>query len=205
MSDGTYNPSRRIAGLTPPHNDQAEQSVLGSSLYGDEYLAAIVSTLKVDDFYNPAHRLIFESIVRLFTANKPVDILTVSDDLASRGLLEQAGGAGYIARLPDLTPILANHKHYTKIVLEKSMLRRLILTFDDLIGHCFEEKDEADNLANLAAKRVFDIRENRGAAGFERIDRCSVVKLTNSPIPIGNMSVRRSGVVIIVLTIHSVV
>ncbi len=161
--------SIRPAGRVMPHNIQAEQSVLGSAMSGDRALAEITALLKTSDFYRPDHRLIYDAICELYLASRPVDIITVSDLLESQGHLDKAGGLTYISALPDTIPVMANAGHYADLVRQKSILRRLITTMDDITGLCFDEGNEADTLLDVAAKRIFEIRENRDVVGFESL------------------------------------
>ncbi len=159
----------RPIGRIPPHNVQAEQSVLGSAMSGERQLAEITALLKTEDFYRPDHRLVYDAICELYLSNKPVDILTVADLLESKSLLEKAGGIAYISGLPDAIPVMANAMHYADLVRQKSLLRRLLTAMDDVTGLCFDEANEADILLDVAAKRIYEIRENRDATGFESI------------------------------------
>lgn len=165
---GTEAPVRS-SGRVPPHNLQAEQSVLGAAMSGKRALAEITAMLKASDFYRPDHAMIYEAITELYLASKPVDILTVSDLLESTGQLAKAGGLSYISSLPDMVPIIANAAQYADLVRQKSLLRRLISAMDEVSGLCFEDGDQADMLLDIAAKRIYEIRENRDSSGFESL------------------------------------
>jgi replicative DNA helicase len=120
------------AGNVPPHNIEAETSVLGSILMSEQALDAlqIDVRLRAEDFYRERHRLIFRSMIRLKNQAEPqrVDVLTVCDDLKRAGELEEAGGEAYVHSLPSVVPIPGNHRNYAKIVKEHAMLRRLLET-----------------------------------------------------------------------------
>lgn len=156
-------------GKVPPHNLQAEQSVLGCALSGERPLAEITALLKTEDFYRPQHRLIYDAICALYMDSKPVDIITVTDLLESRGQLTQAGGLAYVSSLPDAAPLVANAAHYADLVRQKAILRRLISTMQEIIGLCYNDPDDADILLDVAARRIYEIRENRDISGFESI------------------------------------
>lgn len=162
-------PKSRPNGRVLPHNVQAEQSVLGSAMSGERQLAEITALLKTEDFYRPDHRLVYEAICELYLGSKPVDILTVSDLLESKALLEKAGGIAYISGLPDAIPVMANAMHYADLVRQKSLLRRLLGAMEEVTGLCYDDANEADILLDVAAKRIYEIRENRDASGFESI------------------------------------
>lgn len=163
------NQSAKTGGKIPPHNQQAEQSVLGCALSGERPLAEITAILKTDDLYRPQHRLIFDAICDLYLDSKPVDIVTVTDMLESRGQLEQAGGLSYISSLPDAAPLVSNAAHYADLVRQKAILRRLITTMQDVTGLCYDDPDDADMLLDVAARRIYEIRENRDISGFEHL------------------------------------
>ncbi|NLK89773.1 MAG: replicative DNA helicase [Clostridiaceae bacterium] len=136
---------------------------------GQRPLAEITAILKTDDFYRPDHQLIYETICDLYMGSKPVDIITVSDALESKGLLEKTGGLAYISSLPDLVPVVSNAAHYADLVRQKSILRRLIQAMDEVTGLCYGDAENADILLDIAARRIYDIRENRDATGFESL------------------------------------
>jgi len=159
-----------VGGKVPPNNQQAEQSVLGCALSGERPLAEITAMLQTDDFYRPQHRMIYEAICDLYLNSKPVDILTVTDLLESRGQLEQTGGLDYVSSLPDAAPLVSNAAHYADLVRQKAILRRLITTLQDVTGLCYNDPDDADLLLDIAAKRIYEIRENRDISGFESLN-----------------------------------
>jgi replicative DNA helicase len=168
MENKMANPTKP-GGKVPPNNQQAEQSVLGCAMSGERPLSEITAMLKAEDFYRPDHRLIYEAIGELYLNSKPVDIITVSDLLAMKGQLEQSGGLSYISSLPDQAPVVANAGHYADLVRQKSILRRLIGAMDEVSGLCFGETENADLLLDIAARRIYEIRENRDSTGFESL------------------------------------
>lgn len=153
----------------PPNNIDAERSVLGCCMAGAQPLAAVMNILKTDDFYQPNHRTIYDSVISLSMSGKPVDILTVSDHLQSSDDLERIGGMMTLTALQDATPLIANAEYYAKVVRDKAILRRLLLAMDEITLMCYEEADDADRLLDLAAQRVFAIREGRDLAGLEHL------------------------------------
>jgi replicative DNA helicase len=169
MANQAASGGAKPGGKVPPNNQQAEQSVLGCAMSGERPLAEITATLKSGDFYRPDHRLIYEAVCELYMGSKPVDIITVADLLESRSQLEKAGGIAYISSLPDQAPVLANAGHYADLVRQKSILRRLIEVMDEVAGLCYGETENADQLLDIAARRVYEIRENRDAIGFESL------------------------------------
>ncbi len=155
-----------VLGKVPPNSRQAEQSVLGCAMSGEIPLSIATATLKPEDFYSPDHRMVFDAVCALAMGQKPVDIITVSDYLDSRGALSKCGGLSYISTLPDMAPVVAHVESYVDIVRQKAILRRLLQTMDEIRGWCFDDSDDADRLLDLSVKRIFDIRENRDQSGF---------------------------------------
>lgn len=155
--------------LVMPYSDEAEQSVLGSALYGKEYLANAVAELKVNDFYVKRNQVVFAVILELFQRNEPVDILTVTDRLETKGELSQAGGAEYVISLPDKTPVMQNQAYYIHVVRQHAQRRALILTLRKIIDMAYTSGEDVEELINLAANRIYDIRENRDLGGFDRL------------------------------------
>lgn len=158
-----------MLGKVPPNHTQAEQSVLGCAMTDERALAEVTAILKIEDFYRPDHRLIYEAICELYLSSKPVDIITVSDALESKALLEKAGGLSYISMLPDLVPFMANAAQYAELVRQKAILRKLISSMDEINAMCYEDAQDANELLSIAAKRIYDIRENRDISGFESL------------------------------------
>jgi len=113
---------------TPPHNTDAEQAVLGGIMLdgGEERSQKVLAMLKPESFYNKAHGAIFEAVRDLLKRNQPVDLLTVSDELGRRGLLEQAGGFAYLAEISKGVPSVANIVHYAAAVRDCAMERYAI-------------------------------------------------------------------------------
>jgi replicative DNA helicase len=116
------------AGSVPPHNLEAETSVLGAVLLAEQALDGVLIDVKLaaDDFYRERHRLVFRAMMRLKEkpVPEPIDALTVSEELTRAGELEEAGGTAYVHSLPSLVPAAGNARHYAKIVKEHALLRR---------------------------------------------------------------------------------
>ena len=110
----------------PPHNMEAEQSVLGCMLLDKESVATATDFLDSDDFYADAHKEIFQSMVEIYDRGEPVDLVTVTEQLRQRGTLEAVGGVAYLSDLSMAVPSTANIKYYVRYCREKAILRRLI-------------------------------------------------------------------------------
>lgn len=146
-------------GRIPPHSIEAEQSVLGAMIIDKEAINTAIETIKPEDFYKEAHREIFEAILVLFNKNEPVDLITLQEELKRRDTLEPIGGVTYIANLSSSVATTANTKYYCKIVEEKSLLRRLIKSSDEIMDKSYEDQEEVNAIIELAERNIFDITQ----------------------------------------------
>ena len=122
---------------TPPHNADAERSLLGSLLRDNTVISDCVVIVKPDHFYDSANRLIYESIASLFDNGKPVDIVVLAEDLKQKGHIEEIGGYGYLAELWDSTATAANSEYNAKIVRDKGVLRNQITTGNEILREAY--------------------------------------------------------------------
>ena len=149
---------------TMPYNRDAEMALLGCMLIDSDIASEIVDKLQEEDFYQESHRYILRSMKNVFNARKPIDLVTVSDDLESEGDLEKAGGIIYLTDLTQITPSAANYKSYYEIISRDSMNRRLIRASRKIIESSMKSPDEMDALA-YAEKTIYDIsRESERSA-----------------------------------------
>jgi len=151
----------------PPHNIEAEQSVLGSMLLDRNAIADVTEILTGDEFYKESHRILYKTIEEIYNKDEPVDIITVIDLLKSRNLLEVVGGVSYISNIVASVPTTANAKSYAKIVKEKALLRRLIIASNEIMDKCYQEPDDVEEVLGLAEKAIFDISQNKSHNDFE--------------------------------------
>ena len=156
-------------GKIPPQDIEAEQAVLGSMLTDDEAVMAAVERLKADCFYREDNRLIFEAIVNLYNRSEPVDLVTVNDELSSMGNFEKVGGFEYIATLPDKVPTTANVQKYIDIVEEKSTLRKLIKTANEIIELGYNPTEDVEDIMAGAEKKIFDLIQNKNQKSYTPI------------------------------------
>src|SRR3989440_11386701 len=123
---------RDASGKVPPQNEEAETSVLGAILLSEQALDGLLIDVKLKpgDFYRERHRLIFQAMIRLKEKAdpEPVDALTVAEQLARAGELEEAGGTAYIHSLPNLVPSAGNVRHYGRVGKNHALMRRLLDT-----------------------------------------------------------------------------
>ncbi len=151
---------------TLPHNLDAEKSVLGAILINNHAFNQAAEVIDSGDFFRDAHRRIFEKIVSLTDRNQPVDLVTLTDELDRSGELEEVGGPAYISSLTDGVPRSANVEYYAKIVKEKSTLRRLISSANEVLSRAYDAEDDADLQLDEAERSIFQIAEGRMRSGF---------------------------------------
>ncbi len=163
----------------PPHNDEAERSVLGAILLDKEVFFDVSEILSAEDFYSGAHKEIFTSMVDLHEKNEPIDAVTVSDNLKRRKSLEAVGGRSYIAMLSNAVPTTANASQYAKIVKEKAMLRRLISTAGDIVEKGFSERLEFDKVLDYAEQSIFEVAKSRQSNQYSNLREVLNVNIEN--------------------------
>ena len=150
----------------PPHDLEAEQAVIGSMLTDNDAVVASSEVLKDTDFYREDNRLIYEAMMNLYAKAEPIDILTVKAELESMGKFEQVGGFEYLAELPEKVPTTANATKYIKIVEEKSMLRNLIKTANEIIELGYDPTEEIDGIMEGAEKKIFNLMQGKNQKGY---------------------------------------
>ena len=141
---------------TMPYNRDAEMALLGCLLMDAEIAADLVEKLAEEDFYQESHKYIIRAMRRVFADRKPVDLVTVSDELESEGALEKAGGIVYLTELTQITPSAANYKSYHEIIVRDSINRKLIRASRKIIETSMKGTDERTSLA-FAEKSIYDI------------------------------------------------
>ncbi len=154
---------------TPPHNIEAEQSVLGAIFLEPSAIVQASEILEYDDFYRVSHQRIFEVMVRLTDKGEPIDLVTVMNELREQELLEEVGGVTYLTELAESVPTAANLEYYAKIVDEKSVLRQIISTATGIVTKSFEEKDDLSELIDYAEKSILDVSQQKASGKFRNI------------------------------------
>lgn len=150
----------------PPHNIEAEQSVLGAMLLNNDLIPDVVEILSVNDFYRKDHAAIYGIMVDLFNKNMPIDVVTVTDKLSLSGIIEKVGGIQYIASLADMVPIASNARQYAAIVSEKSLQRRLINAAAEISATAYEPDGEVSDVLEMSEKIIFNIAQNRSLKSY---------------------------------------
>ena len=156
-------------GKVPPHDIEAEQAVIGSMLTDKDSVISALEILKPEDFYREDNKVIFGAIVNLYNKAEPIDIITLKSELVSLGKFEQVGGLEYLAELPDKVPTTANVEKYIKIVEEKSMMRNLIKTANELVNLGYDEAQDVEDIMDSAEKKIFNIMQKRNQKGYSSI------------------------------------
>ena len=156
--------------LAQPQALEAEQAVLGSMLTTKEAVSKSMQWLTADHFYKTAHERIYACMIDLFEKGEPVDTISVVDRLKKKNELESVGGVYYITGLAESVPTTANVEHYSKIVLEKHLLRTLIKVSHDVSKDAFEDSQDVDQILDSAESAIFNISEKRLRGGFKHID-----------------------------------
>lgn len=160
-----------------PQNPEAERSILGSIMVRNEVLDRVSSVLRSEHFYKDAHRTIFDAMLRLSQQGRPIDLITVKEELSRKAQLEQVGGVAYVSSLVDSIPDVGNVQHYADIVREKATLRQLILMGNKVIRAAAESPEPTDVL-NMAERTFMEISETTGRRGFTAINEITLSNLT---------------------------
>lgn len=155
-----------FADRTQPQNIEAEQAVLGAIFLRPEAISLASERLMPEDFYRAAHLRIFDVMLALSEKNEPIDLVTVTSELQDRRLLEEIGGVAYLSDLANSSPTAANIEYYSRIVEEKSILRRLIRTATDIVSDGYTREEEVDTILDEAEKSILDVSQRRNSGAF---------------------------------------
>jgi len=153
----------------PPQNIEAEQAVLGAIFLESSALTLASEILIPEDFYRASHQKIFNAMLKVADKGEPVDLVTVTAELADAKMLEEIGGVSYLSELANSVPTAANVEYYARIVEEKSILRRLIRTATAIAQEGYTREDEIDSLLNEAEKRIMEVSQRKNAGAFQNI------------------------------------
>ena len=153
----------------PPQNIEAEMAVLGAMLIDEGVIPEVVEIVDENAFYKEEHKIIFSTIISLFDKRKKVDLLTVSEELNKKKLLEKVGGATYLTTLTDFVPSSSNAVYYARIVKEKSILRSLINNAHQILSLAYKEEEDVNSILDKAEKLIFEISDARVEGGYIHI------------------------------------
>ncbi|BCU83388.1 replicative DNA helicase [Polycladomyces abyssicola] len=158
--------SELFADRLPPHNLEAEQAVLGAILIDPSSLVTVTERLRPEDFYRQGHQRLFQVMIELSERGEPLDLVTITSELQDRKLLEEVGGVSYLTELAEVVPTSANVEYYSRIVEEKSILRRLIRTATQIASAGYSGGAEVAEILDEAEKQILDISQRRHRNGF---------------------------------------
>ena len=159
---GSGGAPRRSDGRVPPHNLDAEESLLGALLLSREAVGAVAEMgMSVEHFYKPAHQHVFAAIRSLLMEGESIDVVTVADRIRRDGLLDDIGGPQLLLQLQNATPAISNAGRYAKIVQDTAMLRRLIGVAGEIAEMAYSEPDDVTKALDEAESKVFEIAEDR--------------------------------------------
>lgn len=153
----------------PPHNEEAEQSVLGALLIDKDAIAMVASFLKPEHFYNDAHQKIYESMLSLYETSKPIDLVTLTALLKKKKAHEKIGGTGYLTELANFVPTASNIEHYALIVKEGFTKRALISAAGRVSEMAFAEEGEIKEILDRVESTIFSISQEHLRGGFIQI------------------------------------
>ncbi|AFM02485.1 primary replicative DNA helicase [Desulfitobacterium dehalogenans ATCC 51507] len=153
----------------PPHNLEAEQSVLGALMLDPEVGSSVFEVLQPEDFYRDNHRQVFLALRDLFEKGDPIDLVSVAESLRQSGRLEQIGGIATISQIARSVPSAVNCEYYARIVAEKSLLRQLIRSTGQIAEKGYEPGEAATSLLEEAEKVIMDLSQRQVKDGFESI------------------------------------
>ena len=156
-------------GKVPPNDIEAEQAVIGSMLTDKEAVFSAIETLREEDFYREDNKTIFSAILNLYNRSEPIDIITLKSELSSMGKLDAVGGLEYIFELPAKVPTTSNVDQYIKIVEEKSLLRNLIKTANDIITLGYDPTQDVEAIIDNSEKKIFEVMQKKNQKGYSSI------------------------------------
>src|ERR1700724_3455097 len=145
----------------PPHDVAAEQCVLGGMLLSKDAISDVIEVIRPADHYRPAHQLIHEAVLDLYSRGEPADAITVANELTRRGEISRVGGAPYLHTLISSVPTAANAGYYARIVRERAILRRLVEAGTRIVQLGYSGDGDADELVDRAQAEVYGVTEHR--------------------------------------------
>lgn len=158
--------TEQIIGRIPPHSIEAEESVLGSMILDRNAINEATEILSAEDFYKQSNGQIFNAIINIFNRNEPVDLITLSDELSKMDIIDEIGGVTYLANLSSSIATTSNVKYYCKIVQEKSLLRQLIKSSNDIMAKAYDSTEDVSAIMEKAEKNIFDISQGTKREGL---------------------------------------
>jgi replicative DNA helicase len=160
----------RLFEAIPPAAVEAEMSLLGAMLWDHRVIGDVVPVLRGgDDFFRPAHRVLYETMVELYDQVASLDLVQLNQRLVDKGLLDEVGGLDYLVQLAEGVPRAANAAHYARLVREKATVRELIVAAGEILQEAHGARDPANELLERAEQRIFQIAQRRESAAASDI------------------------------------
>ncbi len=170
-----------LIGRIPPHNDEAEQSMLGALLIDKEAIFRVHDLITPEDFYREAHKIIFEACAELSARHEPIDLLSLGNRLKDKQQLDLVGGNSFLAMLTNMVPTAAHVANYAQIVHRKGILRRLLKAAENINRIAYEEADDVEDALDKAQHEIYGVSNSFAQqvftpisavldGAFERID-----------------------------------
>ncbi len=154
----------------PPQNIDAEMSLIGAILIDTDAIVQVADNVDVSDFYEERHQRIYEAVKKLYERHRPIDILTLSNQLKDDGFLDVVGGATYLSELTNYVPTAAHVEHYADIVAEKALRRRLIKASQDITGIGYDEGKPVKEIIEEAETELFQVSQKHVKQDIESIE-----------------------------------
>ncbi|UXR52562.1 replicative DNA helicase [Staphylococcus simulans] len=161
--DGMYEQNQM------PHNNEAEQSVLGAIIIDPQLMGKTQGVLLPESFYRGAHQHIFRAMMHLFEENSEIDVVTLMDQLTSEGTLSEAGGPQYLAELASNVPTTRNIEYYREIVYKLAAKRNLIRVADQIAKDGYDSELDLDDILSDAERKILELASTRESEGFKDI------------------------------------
>ena len=179
-----------------PHSPEAEQSVIGSMIMSRDAIVEASEIITGADFYQQQYGIVFEAMIELHDEGKAVDLITLQERLKEKDLPSEISSMEFVRDLLSAVPTSANVKYYAEIVAEKSMLRKLIKTTEEITNACYLGKEKTQDILEVTEKKIFDLVQNRGSEEFvpirqvvlnaiEKIEKASRSQGSVTGIPTG--------------------
>ncbi len=156
-------------GRVPPHDLDAERSVLSALLLDPRAFHDVSLEVGTDDFYHPAHQTLYRSMLSIHEEGRPVDLITLSEQLHAKKQLDQIGGTVFLAEVADFAATAANVTHHAKLVRDKAVKRRLASVAAEIVESAFEDQGPAEELLDFAESRVFEVSKAQSRSSFQSL------------------------------------
>jgi replicative DNA helicase len=172
FATGPKDPTtEKLLGKTLPFSLEAEKAVLGALLLNDQYIHQVVEILLPTDFYQTAHKIVYEAMLTLNEQTKRIDVISLQDGLEKKGQLDEIGGVTFLLSLQEDIPSIGMLVQHARIIKEKSVLRELIHSATDIIINCYDQNDhEIDAVLDYAEQQIFTIGNKRSNQNFVQLN-----------------------------------